>query len=63
MHTTAIKQEAMNIRQRAEERADRFMKFIDELKGLYSRSFRENPNFMATLNKETAARVFKQYNL
>lgn len=31
MHTTAIKQEAMNIRQRAEERAERFMKFISKV--------------------------------
>lgn len=61
--TKQLKREIASVRQRAEERADRFMKFIDELKGLYSRSFRENPNFMATLNKETAARVFKQYNL
>lgn len=30
MHTTAIKQEAMNIRQRAEERADRFMEAYDK---------------------------------
>ena len=63
MHTTAIKQEAMNIRQRAEERAERFMRFLKDFKSFYRVSILLEPKFMAKLDKENMTRVIKENNL
>ena len=53
----------MNIRQRAEERADRFMKYLEKVEYIYSGAILYDPKFLATLNKENAAKVFKENNL
>ena len=54
---------AMNIRQRAEEMADRFMKYLEKVEYIYSEAILYDPKFLATLNKENAAKVFKENNL
>lgn len=61
--TTKQLREIASVRQRAEEMANRFMRFLKDFKSFYRVSILLEPKFMAKLDKENMTRVIKENNL